>query len=127
MNLEIGGTSYPATYVDEYIRESIRQANGQCHPETGHYATLHIHGIADLEEAHEVRKAIYRSAIWLHRNAGLNCSVTHKFIKHPDKTYSVQYTVYNKDHAYAYMVNHYGPDQTKWPYSTNRFHKNYGA
>lgn len=124
--LEIAGTSYPATFVDEYIRESIRRADGKCHPETGFYAELHIHGLASKEEYKEVDKALRRCALWLHRNTTLNCSVHVEPIKNADGTFSAKFVAINKDHTYAYMTRKYGDDPTKWPYSTNRFHPNYG-
>jgi hypothetical protein len=113
--------------LDEYIRASIREAEGKCHPETGHYSTLVIHGIESREEAAEVKRALYRAALWLHRNTDLNCSMSAKPKKNADGTYRVEFRAINKDHAYAYMVKQYGEDQTKWPYSTNRFHPNYNS
>lgn len=113
--------------MDEYIRASIRQAEGKCHPETGHYATLVLSGIESKEEAAEYKRALYRSALWLHRNAGLNCSMHADIKKQPNGTFNIEYRAIHKDFARAHVAKKYGPDQTKWPYSTNRFHPNYGA
>jgi len=113
--------------MDDYIRASIREAEGKCHPETGHYATLTIGGIESLAEAREIVRALHRSALWLHKNAGLNCSVSAKPRKLPGGGYAVEFKAVDKDYARAYMVKQYGPDMSKWPYSPHRRHPNFDA
>ena len=113
--------------LDEYIRASIRQADGKCHPDTGHYAPLVIQGLPTRDEAREVVRALHRSSYWLHKNTDLNCSVSAKPVKNLDGSYRVDFFAINKDHTYRYMIEKYGPDPEKWPYSTNRYHKNFNS
>lgn len=113
--------------LDDYIRASIRLANGKCDPETGHYSTLVISGIGSREDAKEVKRALHRSALWLHRNTDLNCSMSATIKKNLDGTFGVEFRAINKDHAHAYMVRQYGEDPTKWPYSPWRRHSNFDS
>lgn len=113
--------------LDEYIRASIRQAEGKCHPDTGHYAPLVIKGLASRDDAREVVRALHRSALFLHKNTDLNCSVSAKPKRNADATYNVDFVVINKDHTYRYMIDKYGSDPEKWPYSPWRHHKNFNS
>jgi hypothetical protein len=113
--------------MDDYVRASINHVNGKHHPDTGHYGSLVINGLESKEEAAEYKRALHRSAYWLHKHAGLNCSMSAQVKKNTDKTYRIEYKVIDKDYARASMIERYGPDQENWPYSPHRFHKNFNT
>jgi hypothetical protein len=112
---------------DAYVFASIKHVNGKHHPDTGAYGSLIIRGIPDQASAETVKKGLFASAKWLHEYKGLNCSMSAKPKKNPDGTYRVEFTVYNKDHAYNYISKTYGDDPEKRPYSPYSHHKNYDA
>lgn len=124
--LRIGGESHPIEMVDAYIRASVTQAEGKYDAVTGFYKTLVINGIESSDDAKEVEKRLRASAYHHHRNGLLSIGVHVSRIKNTDGSYRVEFAAVNKEHTYAYMIQKYGEDRTKWPYSTNRSHPNYG-
>lgn len=94
---------------------------------TGDYAVLVMNGIPSREDAKEVKRALHRAALWLHRNTDLNCSVRTEIKKNTDGSFSVEFRAINKDHAHAYMIRQYGEDMSKWPYSPWRRHSNFNS
>jgi hypothetical protein len=88
--------------LDDYLRASIAGVNGQHDVATGWYQVLHIRGIKTRDEAREVVRALYRSA----RHVGV--SVAQKTLPQPDGSHVVEFAAVNKDHARAYVAQHYG-------------------
>jgi hypothetical protein len=107
--------------LDGYVLASVNQAGGpgRHHPETGHYATLHIRGLADKDEAREYVQALYRSAHYLHRKKIADVSMSAKPVRHGD-TWSVEFRAVDKTLARKHVLDRYGPDRSKWPYDPRR-------
>lgn len=93
--------------LDAHLAASINNAGGKHNPETGWYATLHLTGMKNRDEAKEVVRALYRSA----RHLGV--SLAQEIV--PDGNgYRVEFAAINKAHARAYVAKKYG---TKPPYN----------
>lgn len=107
--------------VDDYIMASVNAAGGigQHHPETGHYGTLVIRGLADRDEAEEWKRALFRCAHYLNRHklAAVSMSAT---IKRDGGKYLIQYSAVDKTIARAHVMAKYGTDRSKWPYDPRR-------
>jgi hypothetical protein len=95
--------------LDEYIQASVNLTNGQ-YNELGHYGTLKYVGCETRDRANEIKDSLYRSA------RHFKVSLAYKVIHEKDDTYSVEYTVVNKAHARAYVIEKYGNNPEKWPY-----------
>lgn len=104
--------------LDDFIMASINQAGGlgRHHPETGHYATLHITGISTQEEAAEYVKALYRCAHHLNRHGIAPVSMSAKVRRAVDGGFFVEFRAIDKTLARAYVLQRYGSDRSRWPY-----------
>lgn len=122
LHLTTSDAVYHAEEVDEWVRESIRQANGQHDPVTGWYKPITITGVKNAAEAYEIEKAIRRCAYYLFRKKKHYVSSHVEKRKQPDGSYHVMYVAVHKDYAYAYMIKKYGEDTSKWPYPPRSFH-----
>lgn len=111
--------------LDHLVLESINQAGGTCHPETGHYAKLVYKGCETKERAEEIKRALFRSAVYMHKHGHANVSMSAKIVRRGNE-WDVEFLAINKEHAQAYVVRKYGEDRTKWPYSPRRGDRNYG-
>lgn len=98
----------------------MAQVNGIYHPETGHYGELVYAGCPTRERAQEIRRALFRSG----KHVG--CSVSAKIVKNGE-VFDVHFKAIDKTMAKQYMLDHYGEDRTKWPYSPYRKDPNYNT
>jgi len=107
--------------TDDYLLAVITQAGGAGHHDatTGLYGTLVLRGIKDRDEAKEWDRSLYRCALWLTRNRNADISVSTK-IERDGTQYLVRFSVYNKTHARAHILNKHGSDRTVWPYDPRR-------
>lgn len=106
---------------DDYLLAVITRAGGarQHDPVTGLYGTLIIRGLKDRDEAREWDLSLYRCALWLTRNRQADISVTTK-IEHDGAGYKLTFSVFNKTHGRAHVLNKHGTDRTAWPYDPRR-------
>lgn len=102
--------------TDDYLLAVITQAGGAGRHDatTGLYGTLVLRGLKDRDEAKEWDRSLYRCALWLTRNHRADISVSTK-IEHDASGYSVRFSVYNKTHARAHILNKHGSDRSGWP------------
>jgi hypothetical protein len=107
--------------LDAYILASVEKAGGlgKHHPETGHYATLVIKGLASRDEADEYSRALYRCAHYLNRTGQLPVGMSAK-IKRAGNRYEIEFRAVDKTLARAHVMAKYGPDRSKWPYDPRR-------
>lgn len=107
--------------LDGYVLASVDQAGGpgQHHPETGHYATMYIRGLADQDEAKAYVQALYRSAHYLHRRKIAAVSMNAK-AKRDGSSWAVEFRAVDKTLARKHVLDRYGPDRSKWPYDPRR-------
>lgn len=114
--------------VDDWILASVTQAGGlgAHHPDTGHYADLVITELADRDEAHEWRKALFRCAHFLNRTRQAPVSMSAKIVRHggkcnaPGCAYHIEFRAVDKTLAKAHVLAKYGSDRSKWPYDPRR-------
>lgn len=106
---------------DDYLLAVINSAGGPGKHDatTGLYGTLVLRGLESRDEAKEWDLSLYRCALWLTRNRNADISVTTK-IAHDLNGYSLTFSVYNKTHGRAHVMNKHGADRTKWPYDPRR-------
>ena len=107
--------------LDDYVLASIEQAggHGKHHPETGHYATLVITGLADREEAAEYVRALNRAALFLHKYKRADVGMSAK-AERTATGYQVRFHAVDKTLARAHVLRKYGSDRSKWPYDPRR-------
>jgi len=107
--------------VDDWVLASVQQAGGpgKHHPETGHYATLLITGLADRAEAEEYVRALNRCALYLHRAKIADVGMSAKVEQGP-AGYVVRFKAIDKTLARQHVLQRYGPDRSKWPYDPRR-------
>lgn len=103
--------------ADSWLMASVEQAggHGSHHPETGFYAELIMRGLADRAEAEEWKRALHRSAVYLHKWKIADIGVSAR-IERSGNGYIIRYRAVNKAHAQSYIVRTYGEDPSKWPY-----------
>lgn len=110
--------------VDDHILASVEQAGGigRHHPDTGHYATLYIRGLASREEAAEWSSALYRCAHYLHRHGLADVSMSAKITRSAKKpgTWEIEFRAVDKTLARKHVMEKYGADRSKWPYDPRR-------
>lgn len=106
--------------LDSHLQASIDQAAGR-HNEQGHYSTLVYTGCETRERAKDIVRALYRSARYL------KCSVSAMVKPAGDGTFNVEYKAISKAHARAYILEKYGPDRSRWPYSPRKGDPNYDS
>lgn len=102
--------------LDKYVMMSIELANGEHNADTGHYATLTIEGATSRDSAHEIVKALNRSAYHLNKKLQPKVGIAYKIIKKSDRTYDVEFRAVHKSYAKAYVIQTYGEDPKGWPY-----------
>jgi hypothetical protein len=92
---------------------------GKHHPESGHYGTLFIRGLADWAEADEWSRALYRAAQYLTRwgIADVSMSAT---VRRSGGKYEIEFKAVDKTLARKYFLEKYGTDKSKWPYDPTR-------
>lgn len=104
--------------LDHLIHASVNQAGGKP-DEKGGFAEIHYTGCATRERAMEIRRAAFRSK----RHTGYSVSAK------PKQDKSGEWRVIIRAHdpamAKAYMIERYGEDRTKWPYSPKRGDPNF--
>jgi hypothetical protein len=107
--------------TDDYLLAAVTQAGGPGKHDatTGLYGTLVIRGIKDRDEAKEWDRSLYRCALWLTRNRNADISVTTKIERDVDG-YLLRFSVFNKTHGRAHILNKHSADRTKWPYDPRR-------
>jgi hypothetical protein len=103
--------------ADDWLLASVSQAggHGQHDGETGFYADLVMRDLADRPEAEEWKRALHRSAVYLHKWGLADIGVSAK-IERSGGGYIIRYRAVNKQHAQSYVVRTYGPDPARWPY-----------
>lgn len=109
--------------LDDYIWASISRSGGlgKHHPETGHYSTLVIKGLASKEEAAEYHRALYRCAHYLARHGTADVSMhIDRPKQQPDGTWILSFRAIDKTLARQHVLARYGPDRSKWPYDPRR-------
>lgn len=106
--------------LDHLLHASVAQVNGVMNPETGHYGELVYSGIESRERAAEIKRALYRAG----KHTGH--SVSARIVPDGDQ-FSVHFRAIDKTLAKKYMIDHYGTDRTKWPYSPFRRDPNYNT
>lgn len=107
--------------LDAYIIASVNQAGGpgKHHPDTGHYATLRIRGLADKDEAAEYRRALFRCAYYMHRTGQLDVSMSAN-VKRDGNGWMVVFHAVDKTLARKHHLEKHGTDRSKWPYDPRR-------
>lgn len=106
--------------LDHLLHASVAQVSGVYHPETGHYGELVYTGIETRERATEIKRALFRAG----KHTGH--SVSAKVEKNGDE-YQVRFKAIDKNKAKEYVLQRYGTDRSKWPYSPRRGDINYDA
>jgi len=103
--------------ADNWLLASIEEAGGHGHhdAQTGRYADMVMRDLADRAEAEEWRRALHRSAVYLHKWGLATIGVSAK-IKRRGGEYVIEYVAINKAHAQNYIVTTYGEDPSRWPY-----------
>jgi hypothetical protein len=111
--------------LDHLVRASIDQAGGKHHPDTGHYATLVYKGIETRERADEIKRALHRCALYMHKKGIASVGMSAKVLR-DGNGWKVEFRAVDKTMARKYVLQKYGPDRSKWPYSPRRGDANYG-
>jgi len=103
--------------ADNWLLASVNEAggHGKHHPDTGMYAEMIMRGLANRGEAEEWKRALHRSAVYLHKWGLADIGVTAK-IERSGSGYIIRFAAVDKTHAQNYVVSTYGPDPTRWPY-----------
>jgi hypothetical protein len=96
--------------LDHFVKAAVESVNGVYDQETGRYSTLVITGAETKDKASEISQALFRSA------RHLKVSVSTKINQAEDRSYDVEFTVYNKKHARAYIAAKAGGDRSKLAY-----------
>jgi hypothetical protein len=105
--------------LDHLLHASVNQAGGK-HNKEGHYAELVYAGCETKERALEIKRALFRAG----KRTGH--SVSAKVLRNGN-VYDVHFKAIDKIHAKKYVMDHYGADRTKWPYSPFKRDPNYDA
>ena len=105
--------------LTEHVRESQRQVNHVCN-ELGHYAELIYTGIETRDRAERIKKNLFNAA----KRLGVSMTAT---IEREGNGYRVRYKAIDKVAAKAYILEHYGEDPSKWPYSPHPGRSNYST
>lgn len=107
---------------DEYILAAVEQAGGlgSHHPQTGHYATLVIRGLADRDEAREWKLSLFRCAHWLSRHDIAPVSISQCTIERDGAGYKITFRVTDKTIARKHQLETHGADRSKWAYDPRR-------
>lgn len=105
--------------LDDYARASISLANGK-HDEDGHFATLQYRGCQTREHAKEIAQALRRTKKYT------GYTVVPRIKPADDGTFIVEFFAVHPSYSQKYIVEKYGPDRTKWPYSVFKGDPNYG-
>lgn len=108
--------------LDAYVLASVHRAGGPgAHDKTtGRYATMTIAGLASREEAAEYKRALFRSAKYLHRLGMADVSMHCEPIKKDGDTYTLSFRAVDKTWARKLFLERYGNDRSKWPYDPHR-------
>lgn len=109
-----------AAEVDAYVIASVEQAAGRHHPQTGHYATLWIRGLATKEECAAWKQALFRCAHYLARNGIADVSMSTDRPVRDGRGYKFSFRAVDKTLARQHVMEKYGPDRSKWPYDPRR-------
>lgn len=105
--------------LDQHILAAVTAAGGVGKHNAGHYGQLVIDGFADADEAEEWRKALYRSAAYMHRNGVAPVSVSVK--KERDGAgWRLVFDVFDKTTARGHILSKHGADRSRWPYDPRR-------
>jgi hypothetical protein len=115
-----GTATATAAEVDAWVIASVSQAGGRHHPETGHYATLVIRGLASKEEAAAWKQALFRCAHYLNRNGIAAVSMSVDKVQRDGAGFKFAFRAVDKTLARAHVMKKYGPDRSKWPYDPRR-------
>ena len=105
--------------LDHLVLASVEHAGGTP-DERGRYKTLHYRGIDTRDRAMEIQRALYRAK----RHTGYS---VHAHIEQDGDTYRVVFMAIDPVGAKRYMLERYGPDRTKWPYSPRRGDPNFNT
>jgi len=105
--------------LDHLWLASIEQTNG-IPDQQGHYGELIYTGIETKTRAEEIKRALYRCRRYV--NGGISGYVK---VEKDGAGYRVRYKAIDKTMARKYMLDHYGDDPSKWPYSARPGRPNY--
>jgi hypothetical protein len=97
--------------LDHLWVASINQAGGQ-HDDNGCYQELFYTGIESRQRAAEIKRALYRARKYV--AGGIS---GYAYVEKDGDGYKVRFCAINKTHSYKYMLEKYGSDRTKYPYS----------
>jgi hypothetical protein len=108
--------------ADGYILAAIDQAGGlgKHDPQTGHYGTLVIRGLADRDEAAEWKSSLYRCAHFLSRHGIAPVSISQADIERDGASWKITFRVSDKTMARKYQLENRGTDRSKWSYDPRR-------
>lgn len=106
--------------LDHLLHASVAQVNGVYHPVTGHYGELVYTGIDTKERAAEIKRALFRSG----KHTGHSVSAK---VEKAGEGYLVRFKAIDKNMARKYILDHYGDDRSKWPYSPFKRDSNYNT
>jgi hypothetical protein len=106
--------------LDHLLHASVAHVNGVYHPETGHYGELVYAGCPTRDRAKEIKQALFRAG----KHTGH--SVTAWIVANGD-AFDVHFKAIDKTKAREYMLQHYGSDRSKWPYSPYKRDINYNT
>lgn len=104
--------------LDHLVHQSVAQSSGKT-DEKGRYGEVHYVGCETRERAQEIRQAAFRAK----RYTGYSVSATAK--QDADGTWRVVIMAVDPAYAKKYVIEKYGTDRTKWPYSGRRGDPNY--
>lgn len=107
--------------LDHLWHASIQQAGG-VHDDHGHYAELVYNGIETRARADEIKRALFRARRYV--AGGIS---GYAIVERDGNGYRVRFRAINKLHAKQFMLDHYGDDPNKWPYSAKPGRPNYST
>lgn len=108
---------YKEPILDYLIKASVDQAKG-LYNESGHYAELVYTGCESAVRAKLIKRHLHNAG----KHLGFSVSAT---IERHGNEWHVRFKAIDKTMAKKYMIEHYGADRTKWPYSPWRHDPNY--
>lgn len=118
---------------DKEILAAVNSVGGLGNHTDGHYVTFKLHGFNSHAEAKEHGRSVYRCCLYMSRKnllpGGYGLSASCKVLSNSDGTYSVQASIYDKEHGKKYVDTKYGPNPEDKPYSPHKYfgHKNYNS
>lgn len=106
--------------LDDQVKASMNVVGGVFDPTNGFYGVIHYTGCETEERAKEIIQGLHRAA----KRIGVSMSA--KALREDDESWTVKYFAIDKAMARKYVLEHYGEDRSKWPYSPIKGDRNFG-